>query len=466
MFLHIPDITVIFIQFSTTDISSKDTEERSLMTQESQSKLKILSSSIFVFVRSRPLSTFEIRNNSEKTLRILDGNSVIIGDHIAYSPSRINRKNQRKYVFDHVFDDKSNQNEVFNLSTKYLIENVINGFNATVFAYGATGAGKTYTMLGDDHTSGVIQMAFVEIFKEIQERSHKMTFNVRMSYLEIYNEVIKDLINPSTDILDIREDPIKGISVTNLAEFMATSLEEVIEYLNQGNRRRTTEPTLLNQTSSRSHAILQILIESKDNFSVSKAEITCGKLSLVDLAGSEKASKNSRGIRIIEGSNINKSLLALGNCVKALCELNDKGGKIYIPYRNSKLTRLLKDSLGGNCKTAMIACISPHVDSYTETLNTLKYANRAKNVKTYMKQNVINVSNNIANYTTIIAQLRQETISLRDRLKKNQKNESHEINNIRLEINKHFQLEAKMRKKLLKTEKTKDEVNFILFSKQ
>jgi kinesin family protein 18/19 len=210
---------------------------------------------------------------------------------------------------------------------------------------------------------------------------------LRVSYVEVYNENIKDLLlverAAPDEYLDLREDNVKGVCVAGVTEIMTTNVEEIAKYIRQGNRLRTKERTDANETSSRSHAVLQITVEHKDKAHGINAEINIAKLSLIDLAGSERASNtNNRGLRLIEGANINKSLLALGNCINALCELTKQGGptqkNMHIPYRDSKLTRLLKDSLGGNCRTVMITNISPAFAAYEDTLNTLKYADRAK----------------------------------------------------------------------------------------
>jgi len=213
----------------------------------------------------------------------------------------------------------------------------------------------------------------------------------------------------------LREDPLKGVTVAGLSEVEVDTPEEILDLLIFGNRNRTQEATGANETSSRSHAVLQVIVEHKDKDTGIEAEIRIGKLSLIDLAGSERAARTgNRGIRMIEGANINRSLLALGNCINMLHENSQKGNSAFVPYRDSKLTRLLKDSLGGNCRTVMIANISPCHTNYEDTHNTLKYANRAKNIKTSVTRNVHNVEYHISKYTTIIAQLRQEIVELKD----------------------------------------------------
>ena len=219
------------------------------------------------------------------------------------------------------------------------------------------------------------------------------SYEIKVSFLEIYNENIRDLIESNNEAskqedsanvyLDLREDPHRGACVAGLKEIEVNTAEEILSLLIHGNGNRTTEETDANETSSRSHAVFQIICQYTEKSAGIRAEINVGKLSLIDLAGSERAQKtNNRGMRMIEGANINRSLLALGNCINALHENSTKGQQNYIPYRDSKLTRLLKDSLGGNCRTVMIANIAGGSESFEETHNTLKYANRAKNIKT------------------------------------------------------------------------------------
>ena len=230
--------------------------------------------------------------------------------------------------------------------------------------------------------------------------------------------MIRDLLgeNP-TEFLDLREDPVKGLSVAGLIERTGDTSEEVMKYLFIGNKNRTQESTGANEVSSRSHAVFQITVDYTDKGEKTDGETKSGKLSMIDLAGSERAaSTQNRGIRMVEGANINRSLLALGNCINKLSDQMVKGLRLYIPYRDSKLTRLLKDSLGGNCQTVMIANISPSNATYEDTHNTLKYANRAKNIKTKLIKNVRTVQYHIAQYTQVITQLKQEVVNLRKQL--------------------------------------------------
>ena len=363
---------------------------------------------ILVCVRCRPLSQAESQLSRYETIRIMDNKMVILIDPIEYNgPTSVfkNRNREQTYAFDFAFDKNCNQNTVYENSTKFLIEGVTNGYNATVFAYGATGAGKTYTMLGNENNPGIMPLTLRELFLKVNsfnDREYKLKF----WYLEIYNENIRDLLkffgrnnsnsnldetsntvnNTNNDCLDLREDPERGIIVNGITEVNVSNSKDMLKILKRGNRNRTQEATVVNETSSRSHALLQVSIEYKDKNSGINVEIKYSKLSLVDLAGSERASATqNRGIRLIEGANINRSLLTLGNCINALCDANTKGiKKPYIPYRDSKLTRLLKDSLGGNARTVMIANVAPSINTFEDTYNTLKYANRAKNIKEFM----------------------------------------------------------------------------------
>lgn len=232
--------------------------------------------------------------------------------------------------------------------------------------------------------------------------------------------MIRDLLIISNEVLDLREDADKGIHVAGLSQIEVDSPQEIMDLLFFGNNNRTQEATGANATSSRSHAVLEIEIDKKDTVDVEE-DINIGKLSMIDLAGSERAARtHNRGIRMIEGANINRSLLSLGNCINALVRNMKKGGKKnHIPYRDSKLTRLLKNSLGGNSRTVMIANISPSDLCYEDTNNTLKYANRAKDIKTTVTKNVKHVEHHISEYTKIIGELKDEITDLKHRLSYN-----------------------------------------------
>ena len=416
------------IKFMNNSQEIKKTEDTNSYIEE----MKKGTYNILVCVRCRPLSSLEYQLSTYETIRIMDNKMVVLMDPIEYNgPNTIfkNRSREQTYAFDFAFDKYTSQKVVFENSTKFLIDGVLNGYNATVFAYGATGAGKTYTMLGTEMNPGIMSLTLNELFNKLKILKSERQYKLRFWYLEIYNENIRDLLRfmnqknntnviEENDYLDLREDPIKGIVVSGITEINVNNSNDMLKILKRGNRNRTQESTGANETSSRSHAILQVSIEYKDKNTGIDLEIKYSKLSLIDLAGSERASATqNRGIRLIEGANINRSLLTLGNCINALCDAVSKGiKKPYVPYRDSKLTRLLKDSLGGNARTVMIANISPAINAFDDTYNTLKYANRAKNIKTVVTRNVVNAQYHISNYVNIINNLKEEIDQLKQQI--------------------------------------------------
>ena len=438
---------------------------------EQEPQEPFLSANIVVCVRVRPLSKKEADIDARNLVHVLDSNLVVLMDPMAdvnlpEDSFRSNRSREKQYAFDVAFDKSAPQQALFEKTTGPQIEGVSNGYNATVFAYGATGAGKTYTMIGDADNPGLMILTFEEVFQCTSRLSLERQYKLRLSYIEIYNEEVRDLFSPSSENLDIREDSIKGVTIAGISEIMVTSPKEVINLIRNGSKRRTCEATMANETSSRSHAVLQIIIEYRDKAAGTDADVVSGKLSLIDLAGSERASTTkNRGIRLLEGANINRSLLALGNCINALCENAEKGSKLFIPYRDSKLTRLLKDSLGGNCRTVMIACVSPAYGSFEDTHNTLTYANRAKNIKTSVQKNVVNVQFHISKYSTIISQLRQEINELRSQLHSKRNVPTLSIEKYLIVLNTHFQEEAKTRKALHQVEQNLSQHEFVLYSR-
>ena len=316
-----------------------------------------------------------------------------------------------------MFDENTSQGDVYEATTRNLLDSVLDGYNATVFAYGATGCGKTHTITGTIQAPGVIFLTMQELFERIAERTDEKVTEVSLSYLEIYNETIRDLLVPggSKQGLMLREDANHAVSVAGLSSHHPQNVQEVMDMIVRGNEYRTMSPTEANATSSRSHAVLQINVSQKDRNADINEPHTMATLSIIDLAGSERASATkNRGERLTEGANINKSLLALGSCINALCDPRKKN---HIPYRNSKLTRLLKFSLGGNCKTVMIVCVSPSSQHFDETQNTLRYANRAKNIQTKVTRNVYNVNRHVKDFVIKI----DEQMALINELKQQQK---------------------------------------------
>jgi len=332
------------------------------------------------------------------------------------------RQKEIKYGFDRVFPPESTQVEVFESTCLPLLDKVLEGYNATVFAYGATGCGKTHTITGTPEEPGVIFLTMSALFDKIDASADEKITDLTLSYLEVYNETIRDLLLPEGGLslpLDLREDE-HNVYVTNLSEHRPTSREDVMNMLIKGNNCRTRAPTEANAVSSRSHAVLQIHLKQRDRGGgllvdgmSTGASYTTATLSIIDLAGSERASvTKNKGERLLEGANINRSLLSLGNCISALCS-----EKTHIPYRDSKLTRLLKFSLGGNCRVVMIANISPAPHHYEETHSTLKYANRAKNIKSRVtERNVTSVGIHESQYPLLIAELRAQVSALQCQL--------------------------------------------------
>ncbi|CAL1278562.1 unnamed protein product [Larinioides sclopetarius] len=377
-----------------------------------------------VVVRIRPLFDHEREKGAIKIARKADERMVLLQDPTAGDPVdilRAKRAQEKKYVFDRTFDEKSSQEEVYKKTTKKLVENVVDGYNGTVFAYGATGSGKTHTMVGVDDDPGIMVRALQDLFKEV-DLKNKM-YDVSMSYMEIYNENIRDLLNPSTAQLELREDAKGNHQVAGLSEVEICSSEEVMSLLMRGNKRRTQESTGANKTSSRSHAVLMVQVKKRSPAHNHQQTMRTGRLYMVDLAGSERAAQTQNtGKRLLEGAHINKSLLALGNCINALAERNTR----YVNFRDSKLTRILKEPLAGNCRTVMVGHISPSHYHFEESRNTLAYADRAKNITTKLRSNVSDVSYHVAQYQTIISELRQEIETLHHKIR-NSKN-SHNSN--------------------------------------
>ena len=379
-------------------------------------------SNMVVAVRIRPMSTRELAARDIPVVQPQD-KLILVMDKVELEcqqedkkPDVLHRSREQRYFFDRIFPQTVATDEVYRRTCSQLIPSVIKGYNACVFAYGTTGSGKTYTMTGNMEQPGIMVLILKDLFHAINQQTDK-EISLKMSYVEIYNEIIRDLLLPNVkdSYLDLRDDPIKGVCLAGVTEHVVSEPHEVMNMLTIGNKRRTTEATMANAESSRSHAICQIMLVTKDRVKNTEEEHLEGKLSLIDLAGSERGNvTENRGLRLREGAKINTSLLALANCINALGDKTKKG--FFVPFRDSKLTRMLKDSLGGNCKTVMIATISPAGTQYEETINTLKYANRAKNIKMRVEPNKKMVSQHISAYKNIIADLRDEIDKLKAQL--------------------------------------------------
>lgn len=370
-----------------------------------------------VVVKCRPLTAKERQKNRD-IVRVLNDKEVTVLDPDLskdYLDRVQNRTKEKKYSFDYAYGPGSANQDVYNQSISSKIAGVIQGLNATVFAYGSTGSGKTYTMVGTHDDPGLMVLSLHTIFDLIKNDNSSDGFEVTCSYLEVYNEVIYDLLEKSSGHLELREDPEQGTIVAGLRCIKVYSADKILELLNLGNSRRKTESTEANATSSRSHAVLEIMVKRKQKNQY-RNQVIRGKLSLVDLAGSERASEtNSGGQKLRDGANINRSLLALANCINALGK-QQKKGLAYVPYRNSKLTRILKDGLSGNSRTVMIATVSPADNQYHHTVNTLKYADRAKEIKTHIQKNVGTVDTHVEDYQRMIDNLQIEVHRLRKEL--------------------------------------------------
>lgn len=336
------------------------------------------SESVKVVVRCRPMNKKELAANYEKVVSV----DVKVGQ-IAVRSSREAAASElsKVFTFDSVYDCSSKQIDLYDESFRPLVDSVLQGFNGTIFAYGQTGTGKTYTMEGvrhDPERRGVIPNSFEHIFTHIS-RSQNQQYLVRAAYLEIYQEEIRDLLSEDQSRrLELRERPDTGVYVPDLMSIVPRNVQEIENVMNVGNRNRSVGATNMNEHSSRSHAIFLITVECSQLGLDGEEHVRVGKLNLVDLAGSERQSKTgAQGERLKEATKINLSLSALGNVISALVD----GKSTHVPYRDSKLTRLLQDSLGGNARTVMVANVGPASYNVEETLTTLRYANRAKNIK-------------------------------------------------------------------------------------
>jgi kinesin family protein 3/17 len=336
-----------------------------------------------VVMRCRPLSSTEKQDGREMIVNINPSR----GEVIIRNPKADVSEQAKTFAFDNVYDWTASQEQIYKESAFPIVDSVLEGYNGTIFAYGQTGTGKTHTMEGRPEPAdlrGIIPRAFEQVFKQI-DGTPGCQFLVRVSFLELYNEEIRDLLaNNPKNKLDLREKPDVGVYVKDLISFPVQSVEEMHQKLETGRKNRAVGATSMNEGSSRSHSIFSITVEASEVGPDGQNHLRMGKLNLVDLAGSERQSKTqATGDRFKEAININQSLTTLGNVISALVDSKSQ----HIPYRDSKLTRLLQDSLGGNTKTVMVANIGPADWNFDETLSTLRYAHRAKNIKNKPKIN-------------------------------------------------------------------------------
>ena len=324
-----------------------------------------------VAIRVRPMNNHEKEQNSTICVDVDTQNNTV----------SVSKNDTKTFQFDYVYPMETTQRQIYDEVAFPIVDSIFQGYNGTIFAYGQTGCGKTFTMMGvvdNPDLKGIIPNAFSHIFGFIKTEGESKKFLVRCSFVEIYNEEVRDLLVAKSTKLEIREDPKKGTFVKDLTYVTLKDTQDIQKCLDRGNKNRHVGQTSMNDQSSRSHSLFTVYLEIEEN-----NKIRSGKLNLVDLAGSERVGKtNATGQTFDEGKKINLSLTALGSVIDAL-SFNRK----HIPYKDSKLTRLLADSLGGNTKTVMFANISPASYNYDETVGTLRYASRAKLIKNAPKIN-------------------------------------------------------------------------------
>uniref|UniRef100_A0A803Q9R2 Kinesin-like protein KIN-7D, mitochondrial n=1 Tax=Cannabis sativa TaxID=3483 RepID=A0A803Q9R2_CANSA len=352
--------------------------------------------SISVTIRFRPLSEREFQKGDEIAW-YADGDKIVRNE---YNPATA-------YAFDKVFGPHTNSQDVYEVAAKPVVKAAMEGVNGTVFAYGVTSSGKTHTMHGDQNAPGVIPLAIKDVFSIIQDTPGR-EFLLRVSYLEIYNEVINDLLDPTGQNLRVREDA-QGTYVEGIKEEVVLSPGHALSFIAAGEEHRHVGSNNFNLLSSRSHTIFTLMIESSDHGDEYDGVIF-SQLNLIDLAGSESSKTETTGLRRKEGAYINKSLLTLGTVIGKLSE----GKASHVPYRDSKLTRLLQSSLGGHGHVSLICTVTPASSNMEETHNTLKFASRAKRVEIYASRNkIIDEKSLIKKYQREISTLKEELDQLR-----------------------------------------------------
>ncbi|XP_067881552.1 kinesin heavy chain-like isoform X3 [Heterodontus francisci] len=326
---------------------------------------------IKVMCRFRPLNHSEVLRGDKFIPAFQDDDTVVIAG--------------KSYAFDRVFPTNTTQDQVYNACARQIVRDVLGGYNGTIFAYGQTSSGKTHTMEGllhDPHLMGIIPRIAHDIFNHIYSMAENLEFHIKVSYFEIYMDKIRDLLDVAKTNLSVHEDKNRVPFVKGCTERFVSSPEEVMDVIDEGKCNRHVAVTNMNEHSSRSHSIFLINIKQEN---VETEQKLSGKLYLVDLAGSEKVSKTgAEGAVLNEAKNINKSLSALGNVISALAE----GTKTHVPYRDSKMTRILQDSLGGNCRTTIVICCSPSSFNDAETKSTLMFGQRAKTIRNTVSVNL------------------------------------------------------------------------------
>ncbi|KOB60298.1 putative kinesin heavy chain, partial [Operophtera brumata] len=349
-------------------------------------------SNIKVAVRVRPANDRELGDNTRVVVDVVDDTMLVFDPKeedrpFYYQGARQPNKNylkrankDLKFVFDNVCGQSATNKDVFEITTKEMLGSLMEGYNCSVFVYGATGAGKTFTMIGNSENPGITYLTMEHLFYIMNSFEKEREFDIGVSYIEVYNENVYDLLNPSTKPLQLREDNKYGVMVAGLKLFNIKTARELLQMLEDGNKNRTQHPTDANAESSRSHAVFQVYVKMRYKTS---SQLRIVKLSMIDLAGSERASATGCvGDRFKEGANINKSLF-----------------------------------LGGNCKTVMIANVSPSSFSYEDTYNTLKYAARANKIQLNIKKNIVDGAMRLSQYVTINEELKKKVKELEKTVK-------------------------------------------------
>jgi kinesin family protein 5 len=364
------------LETATNSISSKNISITSPSYSYSNTNTSSSSAAVNVICRFRPLNDKEKISTKDISVEFLDQQQISIKSAA--------ENNIYKFSFDKIFDMSCAQQEVYDTAAKPIIDSVLEGFNGTIFAYGQTSSGKTHTMQGvidNPEKEGIIPRMIRNVFNHILHAGEEMEFTVKVSMVEIYMEKIRDLIDPSRNNLNVREEKSRGVFIEDLSERYCSNEEEVLDIMKLGSQNRATNATNMNEQSSRSHSIFIMTIHQNN---VKDLVAKTGKLYLVDLAGSEKISKTgATGELLEEAKNINKSLTTLGMVINSLTD----GKSLHVPYRDSKLTRVLQESLGGNARTCLIITCSPSSYNEAETLSTLRFGLRAKKIKNKPKIN-------------------------------------------------------------------------------
>uniref|UniRef100_A0A8D0B0I0 Kinesin-like protein n=1 Tax=Sander lucioperca TaxID=283035 RepID=A0A8D0B0I0_SANLU len=375
--------------------------------------------SVKVAVRVRPFNSREIGKESKCIIQMSGNTTTIINPKQA--------KDNKSFNFDYSYWSHTSpedinfasQLQVYKDIGEEMLLHAFEGYNVCIFAYGQTGAGKSYTMMGKQDVKdqqGIIPLLCEDLFTKFNDNAdNSMSYSVEVSYMEIYCERVRDLLNPKNKgNLRVREHPLMGPYVEDLSKLAVTAYNDIQDLMDSGNKARTVAATNMNETSSRSHAVFNIIFTQKRyDAETDNTSEKVSKISLVDLAGSERAdSTGAKGTRLKEGANINKSLTTLGKVISALAEvvcISKKKVESFIPYRDSVLTWLLRENLGGNSRTAMVAALSPADINYDETLSTLRYADRAKQIRCNA---VINEDPN----NRLVRELKEEVSRLKDLL--------------------------------------------------